>query len=280
MEIITLIENEISQGNSELKAEAGLSLLIKTADKTILFDTGSSGAFADNAEKLGVDLTAVDFVVISHAHFDHTGGLERFFKINSTAKVYIKEEAKEEYYYKLFFLKKYIGTNQEVLQKFADRFIFVKQDLEIDEHIQILTQITNHHKLPSDSKHLLTKKDNHLVPDDFAHEQILLISEGEKRYCFTGCSHHGILNMVESAQQHSGNKKMSVIGGFHMYNPLTKGLSEKKEDVIKTAQLLNTNKQIDSIATGHCTGTGAFTLLQTVLGEKLIKLNTGGSINL
>lgn len=278
MEIITLIENEVSQGNPDLKAEAGLSLLIKTDKQTILFDTGSSGAFADNAEKLGIDLASVDFVVISHAHFDHTGGQERFFKINSTAKVYIKEEAKGRYFYKLFFLKKSIGTNQEVLRNYADRFIFVKEGLQIDEHVQIVTQISSHHKQPADSKHLVTKKDNQLVADDFAHEQMLLITEGEKIYCFTGCSHHGILNMVESAQQIVGNKKMSVIGGFHMYNPLTKGLSEKKEDVIKTAQLLNANQQIDEIATGHCTGTGAFKLLKGVLGEKLVKINTGSRI--
>ena len=190
MEIITLIENEVSQGSTDLKAEAGLSLLIKTGKQTILFDTGSSGAFADNAEKLGVDLTTVDFVVISHAHFDHTGGLERFFQINSTAKVYIKEEAKEQYFYKLFFLKKSIGANPKVLQNYADRFIFVKEDLQIGDLIQIVTQITNQHKLPADSKHLLTKKGNQLVPDDFVHEQMLLINEGEKLYCFTGCSHH------------------------------------------------------------------------------------------
>jgi len=280
MEIITLIENEVSQGNPDLKAEAGLSLLIKTAGKSILFDTGSSGAFADNAEKLGIDLKAVDFVVISHAHFDHTGGLERFFKINSTAKVYIKEEAKGQYFYKIFFLKKYIGVNQEVFQKYTDRFVFVKEGFQIDEHIQIVTQISNHHKQPSDSKHLVSKKDNRLVADDFAHEQMLLISEGKNIYCFTGCSHHGILNMVESAQQLTGAKKMSVIGGFHMYNPLTKGISEKKEDVIKTAQSLNANQQIDEIATGHCTGTGAFKILKSVLGEKLVKLNTGNRITI
>jgi 7,8-dihydropterin-6-yl-methyl-4-(beta-D-ribofuranosyl)aminobenzene 5'-phosphate synthase len=109
---------------------------------------------------------------------------------------------------------------------------------------------------------------------------MLLISEGKKMYCFTGCSHHGILNMVESAQQLTGTKKMSVIGGFHMYNPLTKGLSEKKEDVIKTAEWLNTNPQIDSISTGHCTGAGAFTLLENVLGKKLLKLNTGSRIEI
>ena len=88
------------------------------------------------------------------------------------------------------------------------------------------------------------------------------------------------MNMVETAQQLSKDKKMSVIGGFHMYNPLTKGLSEKKEDVIKTAELLNNNQQIDKIATGHCTGTGAFKLLKGVLGEKLVKINTGSRITI
>ena len=65
-----------------------------------------------------------------------------------------------------------------------------------------------------------------------------------------------------------------------MYNPLTKGLSEKKEDVISVAELLNANKSIDTIATGHCTGKGAFKLLKDVLGEKLINLNTGSSVTI
>ncbi len=278
MEIIALIENETCQQHSDLKAEAGLSLLIKLGKQNILFDTGSSGAFADNAKKLGVDLSTIDFVVISHAHFDHTGGLERFFEINSTAKVFIKVQAKERYFYKLFFLKKNIGTNQDLFRKYADRFIFVEDDLHISDNISIVTKITNKHKLPSDSKHLFTKKNKKLVQDNFSHEQMLLIIEKDSFYCFTGCSHHGILNMVESAQELANGNKMSVIGGFHMYNPLTKGLSEKKEDVIKIAQLLKDNKNIDKIVTGHCTGKGAFRLLKNVLGEKLINLNTGSRI--
>ena len=278
MEIIALIENDASPEHSDLKTEAGLSLLIKTGNLNILFDTGSSGAFADNAEKLGVDLSTVDFVIISHAHFDHTGGLERFFEINQTAKVYIKEQVREQYFYKLFFLKKEVGTNQKTLNNYADRFVFVKDELQISDDIKIVTKISAHHKLPADSTHLFTKKGNKLIPDDFSHEQMLVITEGENLYCFTGCSHHGIVNMVESVQHLAKGKRMNVIGGFHMYNPLTKGLSEKKEDVISVAELLNANKSIDTIATGHCTGKGAFKLLKGVLGEKLINLNTGSRV--
>ncbi len=280
MEIITLIENEVSQGNSELKAEAGLSLLIKTGKQTILFDTGSSGAFADNAQKLGVDLTAVDFVVISHAHFDHTGGLERFFSLNSTAKVYIKKEVKEAYYFKLLFLKKYIGSKQSTFKNYSNRFVFVEDNLDIGDNIRLVSRFSSNHSAPSDSKRIFVKKDNKLIPDDFAHEQMMLVSEGNYLYCFTGCSHHGILNMIDAAQQYTNGKTMKVIGGFHMYNPVTKGMAEKKEFVVKTGNKLNAIDNVDLIATGHCTGTGAFKLLKGVLGNKLYDLHTGNQMTI
>jgi 7,8-dihydropterin-6-yl-methyl-4-(beta-D-ribofuranosyl)aminobenzene 5'-phosphate synthase len=109
---------------------------------------------------------------------------------------------------------------------------------------------------------------------------MMVITEGENVYCFTGCSHHGILNMVESAHHLTEGKKVNVIGGFHMYNPLTKGLSEKKQDVIETGNLLNSNPNINKIVTGHCTGRDAFKILKGTLGDKLYSLNTGSKITL
>jgi len=280
MKITTLIENENSPGRENLKTEAGLSLFVETNNLKILFDTGSSGAFADNAEKLGVDLTKVDFVVISHAHYDHTGGLERFFRINKTAKVYINKHVKGSYFYKILFIKKNIGTDQSLLETYADRFVFVNGDFQINENVKLTATFGNNHKTPSDGKHILKKENNKLVTDDFLHEQMMLITENEKFYVFTGCSHHGIANMVEAAGKMAAGKHMSVIGGFHMYNPVTKGLSEKKEDVIHVGELLNNNKNIDKIATGHCTGKGAFGILKEVLGDKLTSINTGSSITI
>ena len=280
MKITTLIENENSHGQENLKTEAGLSLFIETNNLRILFDTGSSGSFADNAEKLSVDLTKVDFVVISHAHFDHTGGLERFFQINKTAKVYINEYVKGSYFYKILFIKKNIGTDQSLLETYADRFVFVSGDFQINENIKLTASFGKNHKTPSDSKHILKREGNKLVTDDFLHEQMMLITEKGKLYVFTGCSHHGIANMVEAAEKQADGKRISVVGGFHMYNPVTKGLSEKKEDVIHVGELLNNNKNIDKIATGHCTGKGAFSILQGVLGDKLTSINTGSSITI
>ena len=91
MIIKTLIENTTSVPG--LAVEAGLGMYVEAVGHKFLFDTGMSGDFVDNAEKMGVDLKAVDMVIISHGHDDHGGGLKRFMEINTTAPIYINEHA-------------------------------------------------------------------------------------------------------------------------------------------------------------------------------------------
>ena len=91
MKCTVLVEN--TSLNEHYRCEHGLSLFIETAGQRILFDTGQSDLFAENAEKLGVDLSQVDFAVISHGHYDHGGGIQKFLDINHSAPVYIHEDA-------------------------------------------------------------------------------------------------------------------------------------------------------------------------------------------
>jgi len=98
MKITTLIENTLAGGAVGLKPGHGISLLIEHRGKRILFDTGSSNRFALNAEALGIDLGRVDVAVISHAHFDHAGGLARFFEMNSTAPVLLLTATRQEFH--------------------------------------------------------------------------------------------------------------------------------------------------------------------------------------
>ena len=87
MRIVTLMENTACR--EDLAAEHGLSLYVQTDGCSLLFDAGQSAAFADNAEKLGVDLAEVKLAVLSHGHYDHGGGLKKFLEINDTAPVWM-----------------------------------------------------------------------------------------------------------------------------------------------------------------------------------------------
>ena len=96
MKVTTLMENTACA--ERYAAEHGLSLFIETKKINILFDSGSSEAFADNAEKLGVDLGTADIAILSHGHYDHSGGLLRFLKRNEKAPVYVQKDAFEEHF--------------------------------------------------------------------------------------------------------------------------------------------------------------------------------------
>ena len=96
MKITTLLENKTTC--DALRCEHGLSLYIETAKHKILFDSGASDAFWENAKALGIDLAQVDIAFLSHAHNDHCGGLLTFLRGNRTAKVYLQKEAFGDYY--------------------------------------------------------------------------------------------------------------------------------------------------------------------------------------
>ena len=90
-----LIENTSARG---LPTEHGLSLFVETAEHKFLFDMGQTDLFARNAETLGIDLSKVDFAVLSHGHYDHGGGLPAFLAVNPTAAVYLQASAAGDHY--------------------------------------------------------------------------------------------------------------------------------------------------------------------------------------
>jgi 7,8-dihydropterin-6-yl-methyl-4-(beta-D-ribofuranosyl)aminobenzene 5'-phosphate synthase len=98
MKIITLVEN--TSISDAYETEHGLSIYIETKAHKLLFDLGASHFFAENAAKMGIDLTAVDTAVISHGHRDHGGGLKKFMDLNSRADIYVNKSAFEKHFNK------------------------------------------------------------------------------------------------------------------------------------------------------------------------------------
>ena len=134
MKIICLSEN--TEGASGCEAEHGLSLYIETEKHRLLLDTGASDLFAKNAEKLGIDLTAVDTVILSHGHYDHSGGIMTFAEINPNAPIYMRSNAGGEYYHG----ERYIGIDKRICD--LPQVVLTDEFLEIDDELTLFSGIT------------------------------------------------------------------------------------------------------------------------------------------
>ena len=280
MEITALIENTRSEDRKDLMAEHGLSLHIDHEDKQILFDTGATEAFSDNAEKLGVDIKQVDITVISHHHFDHGGGLNHLLKSNKKTKIYLRQCEEKEYYFKaLGFINKFVGLDWSLLKKYVDRIHFVNELTEISPSVFILTEIKKPFPQPKGNRHLFARKDNSYELDSFEHELIMVIREKDGLVAFTGCSHNGILNMIDTVAKQFPNVRIkAVFGGFHLIGlPMLNTMAGSKREVENIGKEI-LKYPIVKLYTGHCTGMKAYQVLKGVLGDKLEHFPTGGRI--
>jgi len=279
MKVITLLENNRAPG-STLIAKHGLSLYVEANGKKLLFDTGPDDSILENARSLGVDLSAVDIVVISHSHYDHGGGLESFLKNNNTARVYLSSSAQGEYYAKKNDQLEYIGINHDILTTYPGRIEYIDEKTVISPGITFLPN--TEHSTFKPSAVLFKKWDGILIQDTYDHELIMVIEEKDESdqdvvHIFTGCSHNGVINMVLSVRKEFPDRKIqTLIGGFHLMNIGTGRMNEDEATVLGIAIAL-LKHDIFRIYTGHCTGTDALAILQQVLGDKISGLWTGKS---
>lgn len=256
MRIVTLVENTACR--EDLTAEHGLSLYIETGEHRILFDAGQSSAFAENAEKLRIDLSQVDLAVLSHGHYDHGGGLLRFLEINGSAPVWMNPHAFEGHYNAL---DKYIGLAPGLAE--SRRIRFAENGQTVGNGLTLFSRINCLHGIRPFG--LTVKERGILVPEDFRHEQYLLIEEAGKRILISGCSHRGILNIMNHFRPDV------LIGGFHFMK-----MDPEGEELDAAAAEL---KRFPCVYyTGHCTGQAQFARLKKALGQQLHGLSTGNEI--
>jgi len=274
------MENTKPEGPN-FNVENGLSMLIEKDGKTILFDTGSPKNYAiQNAEELGIDLSKVDAVVISHGHDDHTGGLLRFFEINDNAPVYIKKEALNPIYVKRPDGEKYIGSDGEIVEEHSDRLHFIDKTIEIVQGVFLVSQIERKFPIPSTNSVLFVKEGDKLVNDTFEHELFMVVENDDNLTVFSGCGHNGIKNIVSTAKETFPNKKIgTVIGGFHLQAGGSTFVVAKKEEIEEIANWLKL-EVTGQIYTGHCTGKRGMEIMKPILNEKLKRIHTGMKINL
>ena len=258
MRIHVLMDNNANDG---LACEWGLSLLIEHEGATYLYDTGATGAFADNARAMGIDLASVDACVLSHAHFDHAGGLKAFAEANNVAPIYVASAAKENCYSRAKGELEYIGIEPGLLELLGSRIRPAFGLQQIGQGAYILGHDAAGYADAGAAQKMLVKVDGELVADDFAHEQSLVLVDADGIVVINGCCHAGADVVIEEAQRAFPEKAVkAVIGGLHLF--------DRDEGYVCAFARNLADTGVSRVITGHCTGP-YMPQLADVLGDRL-----------
>ena len=262
---------ENTEGASGCAAEHGLCFYIETEKHKLLMDTGASDLLLKNARIKGVDLKAVDTIILSHGHYDHGGGIPYVARINPDVKIYMHTGADGPYYSARSGQPlRYIGLAEETAS--LPGVVWVDDGLEIDSELCLFSGIPLTLPVTSANADVKKKTENGLEQDDFLHEQCLVIRQGEQKVLFSGCAHHGILNVMLRFRELFGCDPDAVFSGFHMMRK-DGYTDEDLEEVRRTA--VNLLECDTHFYTGHCTGVRPFEVMKEILKDRISYIHCG-----
>lgn len=265
MKVTVLIENTAPEG---LIAEWGLSLHIEFQGKSYLLDAGASDSFVKNADALGIDLERVDAAVLSHAHFDHSGGLDAFCDRNQHAKIFVRGSVRENCYSWHRRFPKYIGVQKGVLKKREQRFERVENDFSIAPKVMLVPHKAENLRKTGKAAQMYIRKGIWLFPDEFSHEHSLVFEMDRGLVIFSSCSHSGVDSILdEIGRTFPGKPICAMVGGFHLVRTPPREVRMLAERLRKMG--------VPEMYTGHCTGDQAMAILQEELPGHVHSMETG-----
>jgi 7,8-dihydropterin-6-yl-methyl-4-(beta-D-ribofuranosyl)aminobenzene 5'-phosphate synthase len=272
MTITTLVDNNAPEN---LASEHGLSFWIEYNDKHIIFDTGQSDAFVKNAKQLGIKPAETDAIVISHGHYDHTGGLAALLDIAPQANLYIHPEALKPKFSRKG--NRNIGISdsiKKIILQRADQ----KKVIWTEKPTEIFPGLFTTGKIPRNTGfedtggnffvNVQCTKEDRLVDD-----QAIFTETGKGLVVVLGCAHSGVINTLDYAEKlTSQNHIYAVIGGMHLLN----ASPERMESTIDAFKRYNVKK----ICPAHCTGDNAVEKFKQVFAERCFICSAGSRIHL
>ena len=263
MRITTLVENTVNK--SGLLAEHGLSLLLETEDEVILFDTGQGSTLIYNAADMGIDLSRIGKIVLSHGHSDHTGGLGDALKASGGAHVYGHPSIFDERYSKTKCEQRSIGIpyTRECLQLRGAELHLSKTPIQITHSIQTTGEVKRQTDFETIHDRLRVMRDGVLMKDELMDDLALMIDGQEGVAVIFGCGHSGVINTLIQVKRTVGDTPISmVIGGIHLMDATTDRIDRTIHELKKF--------NIGKLALCHCTGMLAMVKLYEAFGDKLL----------
>jgi len=268
--ITILIENTAYQAS--LKTEHGLSLWIEYGNKKILFDTGQSDSILYNAKTLGIDLARINAIVLSHGHYDHTGGLHSVINVPSEVKVYLHPAATEPKYSRKASEARYIGMSDTAKIAIQNCLpTWTARPVQIFPGISVSGQVPR----INDYEDVGGAFFNDVIfqkPDQLLDDQSLFIESSKGLIVVFGCAHAGVVNTLDYISKLTGEKNIyAAIGGMHLINA----------SQIRIEHTIGVFKkyQIQKVIPLHCTGRKAIDDMKSAFNEKCLLLGSGGQIS-
>jgi len=275
LKITTLSENTAGLGN--FLGEWGLSILVESEDLSLLLDTGQSISAGYNADILGVDLRRIDRIVLSHGHFDHTGGLRQILlKMKKKTEIVAHPDIwTTKYSIRQGYKNRYIGIpyQLEELESLGANFKLTTNPTKLTANIMTTGEIPMVTEFEEIEPYLMVKEAAGLKPDKVLDDQALIINTEMGLVVILGCAHHGIINTLYHAQQLTGVKKIyTVLGGCHL-------MDASQERIRLTIAALK-ELDVQKLGVSHCTGLPAASRMAQEFGDRFFFNNAGTVISL
>ncbi len=273
IKITTLAENTAELGSL---GEWGLSMLVEADGMKILFDTGSGTAAVHNAQLMGIDLTTVDRMVLSHGHYDHTGGLYEVLKRAGGKEIIAHPDVWTRKYGSLDNTpKRYVGIPfvREALEVMGALFHLSKEPVKLSGHVMTTGEIPMLTDYEVVEKYLCVMEGEELKQDSLDDDLALIIDAEFGLVVILGCAHHGIVNTLKQAKKVTGKELIyAAIGGTHL-------IHASKERLEKTAAALQ-EMGVQHLGVSHCTGFNASAYLAREFGDRFFLNNAGTRLTL
>ncbi|RLC94555.1 MAG: MBL fold metallo-hydrolase [Chloroflexi bacterium] len=278
LRITTLSENTAQAMPRGLLGEWGLSVLVEADGNTALLDAGQNVSAANNGEILGINWQKIGSIVLSHGHYDHTGGLRRVLgRIRKQVNIIAHPDAWDAKYAHIpqVNYSAYIGIpfQRQELESLGANFILTREPTWLSESIVTSGEIPMTTDYEVIDPGLCVKRDGNMEPDPLRDDQALFIKTEQGLVVILGCAHRGIINTLRHARQVTGTEAIhTVIGGTHLFR------ASEVQMELTIAELKEMG--IQRLGVSHCTGMLAGARLAQEFGDSFFFNNAGTTITL